>query len=309
MLMNNVFEPYQTPAGMGNPHFCPETGFTSSYLPNGGALSCTEIDPWGLVGSSGAYQQAADQERASNFAPASVAFATLIPRYPQSEEALWATRASLRTGLRAGLAASSLHDSLQNLWAESSVPMDLRHSARREAVWALVAGQNYFAANNELQSIMADPNPEDSLWAAVMTEIISLIQSGGPQVQSVGPQAMHQRLNAFHDRLNKLMGRATDEEVLNSKQQPVVQTDKLCRAYPNPFNNTVNIAFDLPKDAQVRLDIFNLLGQKVGTLVNEPLKAGTHTYSWSGDTHSSGVYFYRFQSASHVETQKLMLLK
>ena len=113
----------------------------------------------------------------------------------------------------------------------------------------------------------------------------------------------------FNDRIHHIMGQQTDDELLAAKEAAVPTSDKLCRAYPNPFNNTVNIAFELPQDGKVRLDIFNLLGQKVATLVNEPMKAGSHTYRWSGDAASSGVYFYRFVTGNHVETQKLMLLK
>ena len=175
-----------------------------------------------------------------------------------------------------------------------------------KAVWALAAGQSYLAAHTELQTIMNNPGDADSLWAAVATEIVNLFEYGGNQTQSANRE-MHQRISDFHDRVNQLMGRQTDQEALNAKPVPI--SKNLCRAYPNPFNNSISIGFNLPADNHVRLEVFNLLGQKVATLVNEPMKAGSHSYSWSGQACSSGMYFYRFQSANHVETQKLMLLK
>ncbi len=304
-VKSNHFFPDSTPIGANNHHFCPELGYQGAF--GSTDQSCKMPAPSGLEGSSALYQQAAIAEQDSNFATSRSAYAAVIAQYPASEEALWATRSSLRTGLAANQLPSSLHDSLYAVWSNVAMPIDVRHSARREAVWALITGQNYFAARQELQAIMNDPVTADSLWAVITTDMVSLLEDGGTHTGSV-PRDMHQRLASFHDRLNRLMGRATDEEVLNSKPA-TVKSERMCRAYPNPFNNTVNIVFDLQKDTHVRLDVFNLLGQKVATLVNEAMKAGSHTYSWSGKNASSGMYFYRFQAGGHIETQKLMLLK
>ena len=313
-VTDNYFYPVNNPPAAGNFHFCPDVGFSGTAL----ASSTTECSTSG-PGSNGLlsesmtlYRQGAIAERDSNYALAHNAYESVITQYPQSEQALWATRASLRTGLEASQSAALLHDTLAGVYSNTSLPLALRQSARREAVWALLSAQNYLAATSDLQAIMNSPMPDDSLWAAIMMEVVTLVQeSNGPGTESLGPDGdvMGERVNAFHDRLNRLMGRPTDDEVLAAKAVPVVKSDKLCRAYPNPFNNTVNIAFELPQDGNVRLDIFNLLGQKVVALVNEPMKAGSHTYRWSGETASSGVYFYRFVTGNHVETQKLMLLK
>lgn len=84
--------------------------------------------------------------------------------------------------------------------------------------------------------------------------------------------------------------------------------------YPNPFNPTTTIRFDLPVAAPVRLDIFNLRGQKVRSLVNSDLPAGTHSVVWNGRDDldspvSSGVYLYRLSNAEHELTRKMMLMK
>jgi surface protein len=79
--------------------------------------------------------------------------------------------------------------------------------------------------------------------------------------------------------------------------------------YPNPFNPTTNIRFGLPKSADVRLEVYTVLGQRVMTLVNENRSAGWHTVSFNGAGLSSGVYVYRIQAGGLVQTKKLMLVK
>lgn len=79
--------------------------------------------------------------------------------------------------------------------------------------------------------------------------------------------------------------------------------------YPNPFNPTTTIRYQVPSDSRVTLKIFDVLGRRVATLVNGEEKAGIHTISFDGSRLSSGVYFYRLTSGSHVFTRKMVLLK
>ncbi|MBD3234045.1 MAG: T9SS type A sorting domain-containing protein [candidate division Zixibacteria bacterium] len=79
--------------------------------------------------------------------------------------------------------------------------------------------------------------------------------------------------------------------------------------YPNPFNAQTNITFNLSDTKNVKLEIHNLLGQRVATLVNSNLAAGQHTVSWDASHHSSGVYFYRLQAGDQIIAKKMHLLK
>lgn len=79
--------------------------------------------------------------------------------------------------------------------------------------------------------------------------------------------------------------------------------------YPNPFNPVTQIRFELPESSDVRLDVFNIQGQRVATVVNETRSAGTHTVSFDASTLASGVYLYRLQAGSQVFTKKMTLLK
>ncbi len=80
-------------------------------------------------------------------------------------------------------------------------------------------------------------------------------------------------------------------------------------AYPNPFNPSVTIPFTLPHSANVKLAVFNMLGQRVETLVDRQLDAGRHSIVWNGNAHASGVYFVRLESPEAVQTQRLVLMK
>lgn len=84
--------------------------------------------------------------------------------------------------------------------------------------------------------------------------------------------------------------------------------------YPNPFNPTTEIGFALPANADVELSIFNVLGQKVATLVEGQQPAGYHTVTWNGTNSdgssvASGIYFYRITSEKFNTSKKMMLLK
>jgi len=79
--------------------------------------------------------------------------------------------------------------------------------------------------------------------------------------------------------------------------------------FPNPFNPNTLIKYSIPKSSQVSLKIFNTLGQEMETLVNEEKQVGTYEVNWNASNLQSGVYFYRLQAGSFVQTRKMILLK
>ena len=89
---------------------------------------------------------------------------------------------------------------------------------------------------------------------------------------------------------------------------------ELYQNYPNPFNNETIINFHLRRSAQVILTVYNILGQKVATLVEGRLPAGPQTIGWDGkdaqgNDFSSGIYFYQLKAGEQTETKRLLLLK
>ncbi len=79
--------------------------------------------------------------------------------------------------------------------------------------------------------------------------------------------------------------------------------------YPNPFNPKTVINYQLPMTSDVKLDVYNLLGQKVTTLVSERMEAGYYQVEWDASGFSSGIYFYKIQAGMFNEVRKMILLR
>ncbi|MEJ2634795.1 MAG: FlgD immunoglobulin-like domain containing protein [Calditrichia bacterium] len=89
---------------------------------------------------------------------------------------------------------------------------------------------------------------------------------------------------------------------------------KVLPNFPNPFNLQTTIQYELPRESQVTLKIYNVLGQLVKTLVDDYQKSGYYTLRWNGDDESgtvvsNGVYIYRFKAGNYIKTGKMLLMK
>jgi hypothetical protein len=93
----------------------------------------------------------------------------------------------------------------------------------------------------------------------------------------------------------------------NFENVPAAYT--LSQNFPNPFNPSTNIKFDLPKNEYVTLRIYDILGNEVKTLVDGDHKAGQYNIAFDGTGLSSGIYFYTLRTNSFTETKKMMLVK
>jgi hypothetical protein len=83
----------------------------------------------------------------------------------------------------------------------------------------------------------------------------------------------------------------------------------LAQNYPNPFNPSTKLSYNIAQSGLVTLKIFDLLGNEIATLVNEIKPVGTYELNWNATNHPSGVYFYKLQAGSFVQTRKMILLK
>ena len=89
-----------------------------------------------------------------------------------------------------------------------------------------------------------------------------------------------------------------------------VPTDfKLSQNFPNPFNPTTTIHYDLPKQSYVNVTIYDLLGQRVKTLIEQNQDAGYKSVQWDATNISSGMYFYQIRVGEYVQTRRMILLK
>lgn len=102
---------------------------------------------------------------------------------------------------------------------------------------------------------------------------------------------------------------SNDDQVVQGLNQLTLHQN-----YPNPFNPTTTISYSLPEATKLRLDIYNLKGQLVKTLVNTEVSAGLHSVVWNGKDMNntavaSGVYFYRVSSQNGIQTKRMLLMK
>ncbi|MCH8558186.1 MAG: T9SS type A sorting domain-containing protein [Balneolia bacterium] len=99
------------------------------------------------------------------------------------------------------------------------------------------------------------------------------------------------------------------EPPVSSPPGEIVQEFTLEQNYPNPFNPTTTISFTLPEASPVTLEVFNMQGQRVATLLNTSMGAGLHNVSFDAASLSSGIYLYRLTAGSFSATNKMMLVK
>ena len=83
---------------------------------------------------------------------------------------------------------------------------------------------------------------------------------------------------------------------------------ELHQNYPNPFNPSTKI-ISFPQSSNVIIKVFDILGNKIETLINEEKPLGTYELTWTASTLPSGVYFYQLRAGAFVETKKMLLLK
>jgi len=90
---------------------------------------------------------------------------------------------------------------------------------------------------------------------------------------------------------------------------PLPLNSHLFQNYPNPFNPTTTISFAISSRSFVSLKIFDIMGKEIATIISTEMPAGNYQRQWNATNVSSGIYVYRLQAGSFVETKKLVLLK
>jgi hypothetical protein len=101
---------------------------------------------------------------------------------------------------------------------------------------------------------------------------------------------------------------------VNPNYEPIALTYKLKQNFPNPFNPETRIYFEIPQSHQVKIVIYNVLGQQVRTLINEHFNPGYHVINWDGRDNSgnvvpSGVYIYRIKAGEFIASKKMIMMK
>ena len=128
-----------------------------------------------------------------------------------------------------------------------------------------------------------------------------LIDSLFPGYYNFKVEIMWEGLHCWTDSIRVVT--SIEDEV----QQPI--TFKLEQNFPNPFNPSTKINWQMPARNQVTLKVYDVLGNEISTLVNEEKEAGTHVVEWNAVNLPSGVYFYQLKAGEFIQTKKMILLR
>lgn len=119
--------------------------------------------------------------------------------------------------------------------------------------------------------------------------------------------------NEIHRNNNKGFNVLSPNNIITSNEEiaesTIPESFKLHQSYPNPFNPTTTIGYELPQNTAIKLEVFNVLGQRVATLVDGVQPSGFHEVRFDASSLSSGLYLYRLTTESFSETKRMMLIK
>ncbi len=143
---------------------------------------------------------------------------------------------------------------------------------------------------------------------------IGILGSGSVQLQPQEMRTVYMAIAVGTDEASMLanMGLAEDHYgVITAVDEPISKSMnyKLAQNYPNPFNPSTVISFSIPQRESVTLDVYNLLGQKVTSILNKEMGSGSYDIHFDASNLSAGIYFYTLRAGSFTSTKKMMLLK
>ena len=98
-------------------------------------------------------------------------------------------------------------------------------------------------------------------------------------------------------------------EIVNIEEEIIDDVVFCIKNNPNPFNPKTTISYNVSKQGVIKLQIFNIKGQLIETLVNKCQNSGMHSVVWDAKNQNSGIYFYRIKSVTQTQTGKCLLLK
>jgi len=200
-------------------------------------------------------------------------------------------------------------------------PLPLRGGADAEALlkWYVAAQDpRYFA---EKYSVLISTNPDLASFMSVFSETLQNTdwQERSLDLSFLAGQTIYIAFR-HHDISNQYQIKLDDIQVISinttgKTDSPVIPLKTVLKSnYPNPFNPSTTISFDMAKGDLVQIDIYNIRGQNITTLFNGYLEAGTHQVVWKGtDNHGktvgSGIYLYQAKIGSFLETKRMVLMK
>ncbi|MBN2572098.1 MAG: T9SS type A sorting domain-containing protein [Ignavibacteriales bacterium] len=146
---------------------------------------------------------------------------------------------------------------------------------------------------------------EDTMWHPYVNNTVRTIVVDGSDIYIGGD------FNKIGDLPQSFFARFQNAPVNIAEKNKghILFNYSLYQNYPNPFNPITNIQFSIPKEGQVRLKIYNILGQELEILVDDFKESGNHIVTWDASNYPSGVYIYKLETETKILANKMLLLK
>jgi tetratricopeptide (TPR) repeat protein len=282
--------------------YSPTTSFGNCTAPKGGSGT----------GAQASFETGFAAEMAGNTAEAQSAYEQTIALYPDSS---WAEVAAVRL-LNTQQLLDSNYSALQSYYQAVATTYasdtSLVETVQNLATQTLVEDHQFDPALTTYeQLIYAAVDPIDSACAAIDYAVTTLRRqyedSSSSGLDSYLPQtSIAMVMNAMRQ-IQDVLPKAPEASHENFTPPPT--NFVLEQNYPNPFNPVTAIRYYLPLGSDIRLDVFNLMGQKVATLTTGYQENGYHNVSWNAQGFASGVYVYQLRAGNSIQTQKMLLLK
>jgi hypothetical protein len=318
----NYFSPSDDLPGPGNNHFCPYQLFSARHGFLLGSRHCPfpiEDGDFMREAVEEDYLLAVEAEDTGNPALAETRYLGVIDDYRTTIFAIWSTAGYLRSIKQQGRDPLEAYQVLSAISHNTEYPLYLRKVAGMNAIRSLLTVRQYDSAEQALGDFLANAVCfEDSAWAILMIEAIPLLEGGedggGPPIQSVGgtPQSHLAAATAYHNRVLELFGHdvGRQESLEDQEDKDLLPESKvIAKCFPNPFNVVTEIQLMLPSSGKLQIDVFNLLGRRVATIVDTELSEGEHRVQWNASDMASGIYFYKVRFGTMELTKKMILIR
>jgi tetratricopeptide (TPR) repeat protein len=195
-----------------------------------------------------------------------------------------------------------LQNYIKQIRISNQIPAALREAAEDYVIKTKVRmGLLQNAVNNYQQMYQQNQNNPKGIHALLNKEVL---------LNMIHDTTDNMNMNSLAEHKLKIISMVSGKDItgLNMKVTGIPKEFILYQNYPNPFNPSTIIKYDIPKTGLVTLKIYDILGKELYS--NKIFcTAGTHTYTFDGTNLASGLYFYRRETGSYVETKKMVLIK
>lgn len=256
-------------------------------------------------GEEGMFEMALAQEDSGNFSDAYVSYSNIIATYPDSIIAYASLPRLLRCGMKSNVSADAMKNVYNSLQSVSIDPLIMKQINVFINECETLSRNFNQAIENINQSVNDSTSVLDSLFAEIDLNSLKVLYPDS------GLAKVSMNKSSRADLLDNVLNRKTVVKTKNI----VPLTFALFQNFPNPFNPKTNIKFQIPKSTNVTLEIFNILGQKIRTLIdNEFQDANVYEIQWNGKDNNdtqvgSGLYFFKLKTNEYSKTKKMILLR